>query len=58
MRDGDGQAGRGMERESNERDTLIEGAIMQLERNLVLGKLPGIHKDAPAKTPSNSREGA
>ena len=34
-----------MERESNERDILIEGAIMGLGRNLVLGKFPGIHKD-------------
>ena len=41
----DGLVGRGMERERNERDILIEGAILWLGRNLVLGKLPGIHKD-------------
>ena len=35
-------------RENNERDILIEGAIMGLGRNLVLGKLPGTHKDDPS----------
>ena len=30
MRDWDGQVGAGTERESNERDTLIEGAIVGL----------------------------
>ena len=44
----DGQVGRRMERESNERDILIEGAIMGLGRNLVLGKFPGIHKEVPS----------
>ena len=34
--------------ESNERDILIEGAIMGLGRNLVLGKFSGIHKDEPS----------
>ena len=33
--------------DSNERSILVEGAIMGLERNLVLGKFPGIHKDDP-----------
>ena len=32
----------------NERDNLIEGAIMGLGRNLVLGEFPGIHKDDPS----------
>ena len=35
-------------RESKERDILIERAIMELGRNLVLGELPGIHKDDPS----------
>ena len=34
-----------IKRESKERDILMEGAIMGLVRNLVLGKIPGIHKD-------------
>ena len=37
-----------MERESKERGNLIEGTIMELGRNLVLEKLPGIHKDDPS----------
>ena len=37
-----------MERESKERGNLIEGIIIELGRNLVLGKLPGIHKDDPS----------
>lgn len=36
-----------MERESNKRDILMEGVIVGLGRNLVLGKLPRIHKDDP-----------
>ena len=36
-----------MNGESNERDILIEGAILRLERNLVLGKFPEIHKNDP-----------
>ena len=47
-RDQVGPVGAGMERESNERDILIEGAIMGLERNLVLGKFPGNHKNDPS----------
>lgn len=35
------------EKESNERDSLIEGTIMGLTRSLSLGKFPGIHKDDP-----------
>ena len=31
--------------ESKERDILIEGAIMELARDLALEKFPGIHKD-------------
>ena len=37
-----------MEWESNERDILIEGAIMQLRRNLVLEKFPGLCKNDPS----------
>ena len=33
--------------ESKERDTLTEGTIMRLARNLTLGKFPGIYKDDP-----------
>ena len=43
-----GQIGGGMEWESNESDILIEGAIIGLGRNLVLGKFPGNHKDDPS----------
>ena len=38
-----------MEGERNERDILIEGVIGSLWRNLVLGKLPGTHKNDPSK---------
>ena len=47
IRELDGVGG-GTEKESNERDILIEGAIMGLGRNLVPGKLPGIHKEDPS----------
>ena len=33
---------------SKERDILIEGAIMELARNLALEKCPGIHRDDPS----------
>ena len=33
--------------ESNERDILIERANMWLEKKLMLGKFPEIHKDDP-----------
>ena len=36
------------ERESRERDILIEGVMMRLVRNLALGKFPRIHKDDPS----------
>lgn len=36
-----------MERESNERDILIEGAIMGLGKNLALEKFSVIHKNDP-----------
>ena len=39
---------RGTEMESNERGILIEGAIMGLGRNLVLGKFPEFNKDDPS----------
>ena len=35
------------ERESKERDILIEGAIMRLARNLALRKFLRIHKNDP-----------
>ena len=49
MRKWEGQFEERMERESNEGNILIEGAIMELGKNLVLGKFPGIHKDDPSK---------
>ena len=45
MREQDGPDRGGMEWERNEKDLLVEGLIMGLGRNLVLGKFPGIHKD-------------
>ena len=45
MREQDGQDEGKKERESKKRAILIEGAIMELARNLVLKKLPRI----PAK---------
>ena len=47
MRKWDGRVEGRTERESKERDTLIEGAIVGLARNLALGKLLGTHKDDP-----------
>lgn len=57
-RERDGLVGGGKERESNDRDILIEGAIVEFGRNLVQGKFPGIHKMTHTKTPSNTGEGA
>lgn len=34
--------------EIKERDVLIEGAIMELARNLALENFPRIHKDDPS----------
>lgn len=48
MREQDDLLGVGMEKENNEIDILIEPAIWGLGRNLVLRKLPGIHKDDPS----------
>ena len=48
MRELDGRVGGRTERENKERDVLIEGDIVGLGRNLVLGKFPGIHKDDPS----------
>lgn len=45
MRDLDGRISTGMERESNERDILIEGAFVGLGKNPTPGKLQGIQKD-------------
>lgn len=39
MKDQDGQVGEGVEGGSNERDILLEGAILGLGRNLVPGNL-------------------
>ena len=47
IQDQEDRIGGGMERESNERDILIEGAIVGLGRNLALEKFSGIHKDDP-----------
>ena len=45
MREQDGQDEGRTERERKKRNILIEGAIMGLERNKVVGKLSGIHKN-------------
>ena len=58
VREWDAWEGVRTERESKERDTLIEGAITWLPRNLALEKFSGIHKDDPAKTLSSWEEGA
>lgn len=47
MREQDSRVAGRNERESTERDTLIEGTIMGLGRNLVPGKLQGTHKADP-----------
>lgn len=36
------------DRESKERNIVIEGAIKGLVRNTALGKFPGIHRDNPS----------
>ena len=46
------------EKESKERDILIEGAITGLGEDLVLGKFLGIHRMIPAKNLNNTRESA
>lgn len=43
-----GQNGGRTETERKERGILIEGDIMDLVRNLVLKKFPGIYKDDPS----------
>ena len=48
LREQDGRDGGRTERESKERDVLIEGAIMELTRNLALEKFPVIHQDDPS----------
>ena len=45
IRKQDGRIERGIKLESIKRDILSNGAIMGLGRNLVLGNIPGIHKD-------------
>ena len=47
MKERESQVGGGTEWEINERDILIEGAIIGLGENLVLGKFSGIHKYNP-----------
>ena len=37
------------QREIKGKDVLIEGATVELTRNLALGKYSGIHKDDPTK---------
>lgn len=39
--------GKDRERESKEKDILMEAVIIGLERNLVFRKPPGSHKDDP-----------
>lgn len=39
--------GRRKDGRREERNTLTEGTIMELTRNLALGKFPRIHKDDP-----------
>ena len=58
MREQDAQEEGKIERESKERDILIEGAIKGLARNEALGKFPGIHRMTPSKTLSNCEEDA
>ena len=48
MKDQEDRVAGGTEGESNERDILMEGAIMELGRNLVLEKFSVIHKDDPS----------
>lgn len=47
MKDQEGQIGRRREKKSRKRDTFTEGAVMDLARNLPLGKSPEFHKDDP-----------
>ena len=48
IKDWEDSVGGRTERESKERDTLIEGASMGLVRNLAPGKFPKIYKDDPS----------
>ena len=45
MKEQEDQVGKVVEGENNERDILIEGAMMRLRSNLVLEKFSGIHND-------------
>ena len=47
MREWDGRDGEKTGWESKERDVLIEGAILELARNLAVVKFPGTHTDGP-----------
>ena len=58
LEDWDGQDWVRTEIESKERHIFTEGAIMRLVRNLELKKFPGPPRMIPAKTLSNSGEGA
>lgn len=51
MRYQDVQTGGGTKRESNERDNLVEVALMGLQRKLALGKFPGIYSITLDKNP-------
>ena len=48
MREWDGWVGEGQKGRTKKEIILIEGAIMELARNLVLGKLLETHKDDPS----------
>ena len=51
MKEWDDQNEGRRERETKERDIMIEGAIMGLAKNLALGNFLGIHKDDPSQDP-------
>ena len=48
MKKPDGPVGGGMEWKHSKRDILIEGVIMGIGRNLMLGRFLGVHTDDPS----------
>lgn len=59
MRDQDGRVGHRMYGESNNTtDILIEGAVMELGKNLVQGNSRESTKMIPVKNPSNNEDSA
>lgn len=56
MREQDGQDRGETERESNERDSVIGGAIMGLAGNLALGKFPEIISTSSVAGPKSFKE--